>query len=385
VSEFLFDQNNVFFETQELFDLWERMLDWTADEEARARNLLAANAEVMSKLEALLPQPRASIRSLYALTGFDRTPDWRAYNGRRWVPAFCLTEFEARLAYQEGRFDNALDAYALMLQLDRHLRGFPLHGNLLLFYWDMNPRLLARILLYGQFSESAVRSFEGVLEKSGGREDLVRGTQEEAFLLCKHFEDPKLIMKEVQQSGNVGIFMQLLGVAYASPLCDFKRQMDETLLLKMHSIELKLLRAPYFQARELGKEYQDQYSHLSIEKPPILRRRPMDTMEIMLGQALLAEARIAMALNRYHEKTGAYPDELQALVPEHLSEIPTDPFSGEPMHYLPAGKDYVLFSAGENGTYELKTEGKERTKELTAGGTPVWPGDDDVWGLRARW
>ncbi len=298
-------------------------------------------------------------------------------------------QFEASLAYREGRFDDALDAHTLMLLLDRHLRGFPLHGNLLLFLWDTNPRLLARILLDGRFSEGAMRSFETVLEECGGREDLVRGTQEEVFLIRKELEDPKLIMKEIQRAGDVGILMQALGVAYASPLCDFKRQMDETLLLEMHGIELKLLGLPYGQGRELARQYRDQYGHLSIEKLPLLRHRTEDTMERALGQAefevFLGEARIALALHRYQEKAGAYPDELQALVPQYLSGIPLDSFSGEPLRYLRADKDYVLFSAGENGLYDLKTEGKERARQLTAGGTPVWPEDDEVWGIRPKW
>jgi hypothetical protein len=99
VAEFLFDQNNVLFESQEVFDLWDRMLDWTADEEARVRAVLAANAMIMSKLETLLPQRRANIRSLYAKTGVDKgPPDPFALNGRRWGPAVLLMGVEARLA-----------------------------------------------------------------------------------------------------------------------------------------------------------------------------------------------------------------------------------------------------------------------------------------------
>ncbi len=74
VAEFLFDQKNAIIDHQEVFDLWDRMPDWTADEEVRVQAVLAVNAELMSRLEALLPQPRTGIRFLYAMTGFDKVP-----------------------------------------------------------------------------------------------------------------------------------------------------------------------------------------------------------------------------------------------------------------------------------------------------------------------
>ena len=61
-------------------------------------------------------------------------------------------------------------------------------------------------------------------------------------------------------------------------------------------------------------------------------------------------ARIAIALERYHLKQGAYPGSLDALTPVFMQEIPTDIINGEPLNYhlTPDGR-FILYSVGWNG------------------------------------
>jgi hypothetical protein len=75
----------------------------------------------------------------------------------------------------------------------------------------------------------------------------------------------------------------------------------------------------------------------------------------ILGRAMLAEvaARItttAIALKRYQQQKGSYPQELSLLVPDFLAAVPNDPVDGKPLRYrLQAYGTFRLYSIGENG------------------------------------
>jgi hypothetical protein len=56
--------------------------------------------------------------------------------------------------------------------------------------------------------------------------------------------------------------------------------------------------------------------------------------------------RIDLALRAYRADHEKYPPTLESLVPQHLSEIPLDPFSNQPFVYRPATEDFVLYSVG---------------------------------------
>ncbi len=58
--------------------------------------------------------------------------------------------------------------------------------------------------------------------------------------------------------------------------------------------------------------------------------------------------RTAIAAKVYKTKNGRYPDRLEQLVPEVLSEVPTDPFAGEPLRYRKLAGTGILHSIGKN-------------------------------------
>ncbi len=53
-------------------------------------------------------------------------------------------------------------------------------------------------------------------------------------------------------------------------------------------------------------------------------------------------ARTAFALHNYHAEHGIYPENLDALVPKHLQQLPAEPVFGEPLKYTPSGDGYEL-------------------------------------------
>ena len=69
------------------------------------------------------------------------------------------------------------------------------------------------------------------------------------------------------------------------------------------------------------------------------------------NQTLVHEALIACALERYRLAHDAYPETLDALVPQFLAQIPPDLIGGRSLHYRRAadGK-FLLYSVGWNET-----------------------------------
>lgn len=59
---------------------------------------------------------------------------------------------------------------------------------------------------------------------------------------------------------------------------------------------------------------------------------------------------VALALHVFRAEHGAYPENLQALCPRYLKQVPADPFQPKSaLHYGPLRKDYLLYSIGPDG------------------------------------
>ncbi|HUU42400.1 MAG TPA: hypothetical protein VMX57_01385 [Planctomycetota bacterium] len=68
------------------------------------------------------------------------------------------------------------------------------------------------------------------------------------------------------------------------------------------------------------------------------------------GIARMQCTRLALALRLYRMKHDAYPDKLDALVPDCFDKLPVDPFSGKGYLYRREGKGFVVYSVSGNGT-----------------------------------
>jgi len=82
--------------------------------------------------------------------------------------------------------------------------------------------------------------------------------------------------------------------------------------------------------------------------------------------ALLDSLRAALACERYRLVQGNWPPTLSALVPQYLSAIPLDPFSGQPLLYRLLPDGVVIYSVGTNGVDDqgdvLETNGSPKDR-----------------------
>jgi hypothetical protein len=78
---------------------------------------------------------------------------------------------------------------------------------------------------------------------------------------------------------------------------------------------------------------------------------PSHDMAIVAQTRSLARldlSRLAFALAACRAESGSYPDTLDTVVPEHLAEMPLDPFVDRPFHYERSAEGFRLYSVGDN-------------------------------------
>ncbi len=63
-------------------------------------------------------------------------------------------------------------------------------------------------------------------------------------------------------------------------------------------------------------------------------------------------ARTGLAVERCRRAHGGLPESLDAVTPEFIAAVPTDPYTGEPLRYKRTDEECIVFSAGPNGQYE---------------------------------
>jgi hypothetical protein len=85
-------------------------------------------------------------------------------------------------------------------------------------------------------------------------------------------------------------------------------------------------------------------------------------------QTNLDLATVALALERYHNARGQYPERLADLAPTYIPGIPNDVISGEPLKYLRTGEGrYLIYSVGWNEGDEQGGTSGRRTHSDVAG------------------
>ena len=70
-----------------------------------------------------------------------------------------------------------------------------------------------------------------------------------------------------------------------------------------------------------------------------------------LGRAVQSDAkrhvvRLGVAMHLYRARHGSFPETLDALVPECIEQIPTDPYSGTPLRLKRSDTGWVVYSVG---------------------------------------
>lgn len=121
-------------------------------------------------------------------------------------------------------------------------------------------------------------------------------------------------------------------------------------LPKYEELETRAL-SSYYQTRDFWKPYQDHLHGLpwyAIVSKIVLPDMEAAFMKVATLDALILTARTGLACRIFKSRTGEYPEDLEALVPGILAEVPTDPFTGKPLVYRREGEGFIVYSLGSN-------------------------------------
>ena len=126
----------------------------------------------------------------------------------------------------------------------------------------------------------------------------------------------------------------------------------------------KQTRVPYFesrgQLRSLAEQHKKRPWYAFLSKAMVSNFETAYLKEAMLEATILA-SRTGLACRLYKSKTGEYPENLGALVPGILAEVPVDPFTGQALIYRREGAGFIVYSLGSNE----KDDGGRSTYNIT--------------------
>ncbi len=209
----------------------------------------------------------------------------------------------------------------------------------------------------------------GVQDPSPWRQRLAAAFRGERVILLETGED--LFKAGLGDLGSVfegANFWQKLGLWILRPL--LKKDMRQALsafdwLAAQASV-------PYYQSRADLKAWdlrkRPWYGYLSRF---FIGNFEAAFMKVAMIEAVMSANRTGLACRLYKSRTGRYPDSLEALVPDLLTEIPIDPFTGKPLVYRREGEGFIVYSLGSNE----RDDGGRSTYMITQ----LVMGKDDDW------
>jgi hypothetical protein len=132
----------------------------------------------------------------------------------------------------------------------------------------------------------------------------------------------------------------------------------------------QLAAKPYYESHQDWKAHNDSWKgrRRGIVTALLAPATEMVVLAANEADAQRLLARTALALVAFKARTGAYPDKLDALVPDLLTRVPLDPFSGRPLRMKRDGAGVVLYSVGR----DMTDDGGRPTEPGKVGGDLVF-------------
>ncbi len=275
-----------------------------------------------------------------------------------------LLALEGRSYERAGLHADAAQSYAAVLKLPpiAARNGVIVHTLVGIAITNSVAPDLARCIGSRQLSEDALETLRVKLEKA--LEDRV--SWRETLAMEWYFED---MLIGHMEAGKVDP-EQVIELLHPSPPKRAVQQSD------------------YDEARaeiteKLGRAIED------AQKPYWQRTYEIPEPTTLLGQvlmpifgkagrkvaerdAVLLGLRIQVAVESHHMERGALPKALSDLAPRYLSDVPPDPFTGNPFRYRPTDGSYLLYSVGP----DAKDDGGAPLDHTTnEGDIVIWPWD----------
>lgn len=153
------------------------------------------------------------------------------------------------------------------------------------------------------------------------------------------------------------IYFELLPRSYANYVAQILAKKETQTLITLNAImQENILEYPYknyvFYAQTMNNPLHLKTPRCCIFSKYIVRRVKDELVSLVDDYTFISALKIMLALKVYKKKHGIYPETLKSLVPEILTDMPSDPFSGKEFGYKKSVDSFIVYSVG----YDLKDD-----------------------------
>jgi hypothetical protein len=290
----------------------------------------------------------------------------------------------AQLAFDTGHWDQAWDLVATRLRFANSLRWTPVPMRQYL----RQATIRRTCLMVQDLCETAppdgerCQALEDLLKQLDDVKPFVRALDAERLLIGERFfslsrdELSKFLWKEMGGGSDDGALpLPVVKVIHrlAFTFLAFKPRLvaDHAAYLQLMGKRVQLLQGPY-RNRQEAEQFLN-LSHWNALTTLIGYSGGYERQSYSGFTTALRLTRAGLALLQYKEAHGAFPETLDALGLEGL----TDPFAEGPLHYRPEGQGFVVYSVGEDRKDNDGTARPERRRDSDPRAKPL--AYDEVW------
>ncbi len=318
-----------------------------------------------------------------------------------------LLSWRARLSAEQGRFEDSFNDLTVCYRFGRHIR----QGNKSLIEQlvgiaieAISVQTLRDILGVHQIDSSALKALQENLERAVANEDFVI-----------NFTSEKLFIYDgIQRCFTDGAFgshlylprLMSLGDSFSETEPDFAwyKLFVAPFVVPKIAFHVLFTHPDKVKTRQMVDSLYNYYDNIAHKTPAQIHSDKIDSekefMKIVKGNLLLeilapavgrvvetgyrnktdVQATVAIiALQRYKEDKGQYPDSLNDLIAAgFLKELPIDPWSDKPLIYRKTDAGFTLYSVGLNfkddgGVMAKDKDGKINQWDYKEGDAVFWP------------
>jgi hypothetical protein len=261
-----------------------------------------------------------------------------------------LCRYDSLLRAQDGDIGSALASCHATINAGRSIGDEPIFASQLVRLACVSVALtsLERVLAQGEPSEEALASLQRLLEKEGSHPYLlitVRAERAWEHEALRNFENGSAAIEELGGSKP----SEDTGPALARHLLRYKMLCDHPVLLRKLTDLAAIAQQPVEDRAHAVSQWHNSILKSGL-RPPTLELvanfAGFDDSE-RLTKAKLRCIIAILATERYRLKhDGRWPHALSDLLPEFLTQIPTDPYDRKPIRYRQNDNGIVIYSVG---------------------------------------
>ena len=257
----------------------------------------------------------------------------------------------------DNQNQKALDEIELLFHLNNSLNNSPLLISELVKVAIMNIEIqpIWEGLAGHKWSDQQLAELETELSEMDFLSDYESVIRCERALAIDSLESQRRtheIVVPLEDGGTMNIKMTFVPSAYFYQNELAFAQMSQQWTLPLVDTNSRVISPENY--RRIEADIRAQQKHLSLYAVQARMLAPAIgsvVKKIAFAQSIIDLARVACALERYRLAHGEYPQTLDALTLQFITEVPHDIINGQPLHYrLRPDGQFILYSVGWNET-----------------------------------